>query len=435
MMNDAYLWAEEDAPVADIEEWAILMALSKRADPDGCNAYSSYPTIAARAKIDPKTVYRRAKAMESRGILKRGDQSVVAHIRADNRPVVWDIQIPLSWFPNIDRINRWRKEHGKAPMTKDERPDLAPAPEKKRRADAGRSRGKKSAPNEGTSSPVAAGLAVQASDSGETDGTHGLQVRPDSESMRGGTSSPTTSLGVEVLTKGTARTSPPPTSSAIDAEPPAVGGEDPQERTRVSSEIENQEWKDRNFYPDLTAWEQSLHDECMAIRPDWSGRQLRKVLGSSAIRERTARNPELVRRAFLLGAKDRRRAGHVGTLPGRMPYDACPHWATAADALLAEQEAGASGEGLAESTSEQTSPAEPVTAAEPVDRRVPEQRLGSDPAPPAGPTPEYRAWQERHAARQAARAAERAAAEEERRRRLEETLTTAGVPAVAGVSG
>ncbi|MER5608306.1 Lrp/AsnC family transcriptional regulator [Micromonospora tulbaghiae] len=428
-MNEAYLWSEEDAPVADIEEWATLMSLSKRADPDGCNAYQSYPTIARRARIDAKTVYRRCKEMEKRGILKRGDQSVVAHIRADERPVVWDIQIPYSWFPNLKRINAWRAEHGKGPLTPEDRPDLGPAPEKKRRADAGKPRPKKnSVPREGTSSPVADGLAVQPSESGETDDSHGLQVPPDSESSRAWTSSPTSSsLGSSSSRSFSSTTPPPSPQQADDVEKPPARRRTTRagRKSEVSSEIEDQEpvpeWKDPRFYPELTEWEQALHERCMDLRKEWSPRVLRKVIGSSAIRERTAVDPDLVWLAFEIGAQDRRKGTYRGTLPGRMPHDGCPHWATAAEQLEARR-----------ARTDSAPAAEPEPAPSTTEQHpVPEQRPSPDSlavTTPAPPNEAIQQWRQSNAARRAAAAAA-AAAEEARRdeaRRL--VLADGGVP-------
>lgn len=408
-MNDAFLWAEEDAPVADVEEWATLMSLSKRADPDGCNAYQSYPTIAERAKIDAKTVYRRCKEMERRGILKRGDQRAVAHIPADQRPVVWDIQIPYSWFPNIARVNRWRGEHGKPPLAPEDRPDLGPAPEKKRRADAGKPRPKKAAPGGGTSSPVAGGLVVQSPESGESGVSTGLQVPPDSESSRDWTTSPTTTLGVTHSSSVTGDTSPPPNPHTGDEQP---AGKTPEEKnTPDSSKIENQEWK--NFWPELTAWEQALFDECMAIRPAWSPRLLRKTLGWPTIRERTALNPELVRRAFLIGANCHYNpsTGEKGTAsPKRLLSEFCPHWEQAARQLTAEQQPPEPDVDHAEQ--------EPASTRARVARRVPQPPVAE--VPPASPESSRSCRDvlaEIAQKREAQRAAEERAAEERRQRR------------------
>jgi hypothetical protein len=137
---DALLWATNDAPIADVNEFAVLMMLAEKADADGCNAFPSRPTMASRTHIDPKTVLRTLQRLEGRGLIAKGDQSAAAYLRADRRPVVYDLMIPYSWFSNIDRINRERADRGRSPLTREGRPDLAAPPEKRRRSDLGRKR-------------------------------------------------------------------------------------------------------------------------------------------------------------------------------------------------------------------------------------------------------------------------------------------------------
>jgi hypothetical protein len=143
MSFEAVLWATNDAPIANVNEFAVLTMLAEKADPDGCNAFPSRPTIAARTTVDPKTVLRALQAMEARGLIAQGDQRAAEYIRADRRPVVYDLLIPYSWFPNIDRINKERQERGRHPLTRSTRPAIAPAPEKKQRSDKGKPRAKK----------------------------------------------------------------------------------------------------------------------------------------------------------------------------------------------------------------------------------------------------------------------------------------------------
>ncbi|MGW3844903.1 hypothetical protein ACWD9X_42130 [Streptomyces sp. NPDC005075] len=145
MSFEAVLWATNDAPIANVNEFAVLTMLAEKADPDGCNAFPSRPTIAARTTVDPKTVLRALQAMEARGLIAQGEQRAADYIRADRRPVVYDLLIPYSWFPNIDRINKERQERGRRPLTRSTRPDIAPAPEKKQRSDKGKPRAKNQA--------------------------------------------------------------------------------------------------------------------------------------------------------------------------------------------------------------------------------------------------------------------------------------------------
>lgn len=138
MSMDPILWAMKDAPVANVEEWAVLSAMAETADEDGCNAYNSTKTLADRMKLSRRTVQRRIDDMVERGLLALGDQNYwkLLRIPAHLRPTNYDLQIPLSWYGSADRVNAYRRDQGRSPLTHTMRPNLPPAPEKKRRADA-----------------------------------------------------------------------------------------------------------------------------------------------------------------------------------------------------------------------------------------------------------------------------------------------------------
>lgn len=146
------LWALKTAPVIDAEERVILVTLAESAWSDGTDAFPSKKTIAEIAKIDPKTVQRRLKAMTERGLIAKGNQDAAAYIPEHFRPTVYDLMIPYSWFPDIDQVNEERKAKGKPPLTPEDRPDLPEAPPRKQRADKGRRR-KKPPAEGGTTSP------------------------------------------------------------------------------------------------------------------------------------------------------------------------------------------------------------------------------------------------------------------------------------------
>jgi hypothetical protein len=185
-------------------------------------------------------------------------------------------------------------------------------------------------------------------------------------------------LGVDLGTKGTLSASSSETS---------------EEKNPVSPLIENQEWTmPRDFWPTLTDAEEALYAECLAVRPDWSGRSLRKVLGSPVIRERSVRSLELVREAFLIGARTKRTV-----TPMRLLHDQCPHWREAADSL-----AGPSGTESDTATST-TPPVQADGTRPPWDRPVvaapsPLQESPTDVSTPLSPAEEVRLARERIAA-------------------------------------
>ncbi len=142
-----------DAPVADVNEYAVLSTMADKADSDGCGTWLSKETIAARAHVSEETVKRCWRNMTKRGLIAKGDQNLVRHYRADRRPVVWDLLIPYAWFSNIDRINAERERLGRPPLTPADRPPIAPPPAKKQRADKGKPRAKKTPPSDQGTDP------------------------------------------------------------------------------------------------------------------------------------------------------------------------------------------------------------------------------------------------------------------------------------------
>lgn len=130
------LWAVEAAPVADAQEAAILSVMASKADADGCATFRSRKTIAYRLRIDEQTVKRRQAAMETRGLIRRGDQNAAAYIPENRRPLVYDLCIPHSWLAangRLAEVNTARAAKGMDLVTAQTRPDLAPAPEKRPR--------------------------------------------------------------------------------------------------------------------------------------------------------------------------------------------------------------------------------------------------------------------------------------------------------------
>ena len=147
MSRIAQDWAET-APVADTYERIILLIMAGRARKDGTCAFQAKSTLAAAALCDEKTVQRRLTAMRQRGLIGLGDQRMVAYIRADKRPTVYDLLIPRSWYSD----EQWAvacaeaSAEGREPVDPATRPAIKPPPQKgrKTRSDKGKSRPRKS---------------------------------------------------------------------------------------------------------------------------------------------------------------------------------------------------------------------------------------------------------------------------------------------------
>lgn len=151
MSFDAITWALEHSPVNCPYERLILTCLARRANADGTDAYPSRRSLAAAGLADKSTVTRKLNALEKRGIIREGDQRAAARIPEYLRPKVYDVLIPFSYYSadQLERVNRERNDRGLPPLTPASRPDIAPAPERKVRADKGK---KKTSKKEGGAS-------------------------------------------------------------------------------------------------------------------------------------------------------------------------------------------------------------------------------------------------------------------------------------------
>ena len=79
----ALLWVMEDAPVISQGELAVLYALAERANDQGKCAWPSQAWIADRARCTDRTVRNHLRALEGRGLIKKGNPQFVAHISPD----------------------------------------------------------------------------------------------------------------------------------------------------------------------------------------------------------------------------------------------------------------------------------------------------------------------------------------------------------------
>lgn len=183
MSLDLMVWSVKDAPTKDCEEHSVLSVMADEVNESGLGCLLATKTIARRAKTSDRTAQRRIDDMMCRGLIGYGDQTLARYIRADQRPTVYNLLMPYSAYSAraITRVNESRVARGLPPLTPDpcptpaavacgcpddsgsphakkpetcpqvvragcgcppehgspHRPDLADAPAKKRRADAG----------------------------------------------------------------------------------------------------------------------------------------------------------------------------------------------------------------------------------------------------------------------------------------------------------
>lgn len=89
-------WALNEAPVDDPVLVLVLVAMAERANDDGTATYQSVATIAKKARVSPRTCHTRLRQLEEMGLIRRGNQDFTAHLKANNRPVVYDIAVHLT---------------------------------------------------------------------------------------------------------------------------------------------------------------------------------------------------------------------------------------------------------------------------------------------------------------------------------------------------
>ncbi|MEE8667245.1 MAG: helix-turn-helix domain-containing protein [Bifidobacterium mongoliense] len=109
MSYQASSWALREAPVGgDSTSRTILMALAEYADPRGCGAWPSVDTLSVLSRKSRRTVLRKLATLERSGVIRRGDQRIVSHLRADRRPTVWDLCMRPTGESGLPRVQEQR---------------------------------------------------------------------------------------------------------------------------------------------------------------------------------------------------------------------------------------------------------------------------------------------------------------------------------------
>lgn len=131
------LWVLEDAPVENHGELAVLYALAERANDRGECAWPSQEWIAFRARCTDRTVRNHLRALESRGVIRKGNPKFVDHVPANRRPTVWDLNLEAvraenSRPENISgrKIQAVRPENSSSQAGKSEQFDRKPVSDK-----------------------------------------------------------------------------------------------------------------------------------------------------------------------------------------------------------------------------------------------------------------------------------------------------------------
>ncbi len=359
MSVQALVWVFEQCPDLPKHLVATMLGLANHADENGRGAHPSQDLLAWYTRKGERSCRRDLEQLEELGLISRGDQRKALWLSPDKRPVVWDLAMHRRREPRPEPKTAGRPKRAVKPQVSNGAKNGGTSTSTGKK---GRGRPPKNRADVGVP-PI--------KNPGDVHVRGDVDVRADADVPR-------TSLGVtEVLSVQDSASS----ASCFTATHDANVNQNQQQGPESRPDLENHETgqtaeyvrDDPRHYPTLTAGEQALLAEVVSAAPLWSERMVRRVLGSDRIREIGGRDPELVRRAFLLGAQDSTPGRETHTVPMRMWHvDKCPHWAAALRQLTAER----SGAGV---------PA-PVEALPVVDRPA---RLAPPPVnePPVTPLP------------------------------------------------
>lgn len=127
----AMLWALEHAPVTNPARLVVLLALADCAKDDGTAAWPTQERLAERSRCSTRSVRRYLKDLEEiDGVIRRGDQELVAHLRRDQRPVVWDLAMDVAATGQIGRPSSTTTGQSVPPVGSNDRTARAERPDR-----------------------------------------------------------------------------------------------------------------------------------------------------------------------------------------------------------------------------------------------------------------------------------------------------------------
>lgn len=93
MSVQAITWVLEEAPDLPVHLVSTLLALANHADRNGRGSYPSQDLIAWYTRKTDRAIRKDLKQLLDAGLIRRGDQRLVAHIAADERPIVYELAV------------------------------------------------------------------------------------------------------------------------------------------------------------------------------------------------------------------------------------------------------------------------------------------------------------------------------------------------------
>jgi len=95
----AITWVLEDAPELPPHLVGTLLALANHADRGGRNAYVGQKLLGWYTRKDRRNARKDIDQLLKLGLIREGDQRIVGHLRADRRPIVYDLAMERTRGP------------------------------------------------------------------------------------------------------------------------------------------------------------------------------------------------------------------------------------------------------------------------------------------------------------------------------------------------
>lgn len=103
MSLNAYVWAGQlPLDLVGASAFRVLLKMADVADENGKGVWMSAGTIAKDLGCSTRTVQRAIFELKIMGVIEEGDQRQARHIRADRRPIVYDLNLGREIKPKID---------------------------------------------------------------------------------------------------------------------------------------------------------------------------------------------------------------------------------------------------------------------------------------------------------------------------------------------
>lgn len=122
MSVEALTWVFEQAPDVSPHEIPVLVGFANHAHPDGTGSWPGIPRLARYSRKGERAVQKDVQSLLSKGLIRRGDQRLVAHYPPDRRPVVYDLAMERRLDGGIVQLPT-RVQSGKAAQSILPRPE------------------------------------------------------------------------------------------------------------------------------------------------------------------------------------------------------------------------------------------------------------------------------------------------------------------------